>query len=473
MPARFIPGVLIMVLLFVLLAPSWAVAADRTWLGNGPDDNWSSAGNWLNGNKPNSGDRVIFDSNSQARLDNINDIAGLTGMEIKLANPAGDVTISHDPILSNTIELNPVDAAIDLSTAEKDLTLLHYLRLQGDTGYSVKAGRTLTLGSDVNGQFKETKRGEGVAVFADTHQSKVYDIVGGTLRLGRDDALPADSAVSVGAGAVFDLNGHNQTIGHLSGSGQVDLGSGDFTFGDATDTTFSGLIGGDGATGNVTKQGTGKVALTFGERGSRFTAGALNVNAGTLQIDSFWASSSVTVASGATLQGNGIIILAGVTVNSGGTLGPGGSAGQLICENGVTLKAGAYFDVELNGTTAVTDYDQLVVDEGLNLGSANLNVTLGFSPSSGDTFTIIDNPSLGAVTGTFNGLAEGATFTDGGTQFQITYVGGDGNDVVLTAQGQGPVIPTLSQWGMIILVFFLLISALFVLRNRVEKSQAV
>jgi hypothetical protein len=45
--------------------------------------------------------------------------------------------------------------------------------------------------------------------------------------------------------------------------------------------------------------------------------------------------------------------------------------------------------------------------------------------------------------------------------------------VVLTAQGQGPVIPTLSQWGMIILVFFLLISALFVLRNRVEKSQAV
>ena len=35
------------------------------------------------------------------------------------------------------------------------------------------------------------------------------------------------------------------------------------------------------------------------------------------------------------------------------------------------------------------------------------------------------------MNGTFNGLPEGGTFYANGAQFQITYKGGDGNDVVL------------------------------------------
>src|SRR5262249_34658265 len=37
------------------------------------------------------------------------------------------------------------------------------------------------------------------------------------------------------------------------------------------------------------------------------------------------------------------------------------------------------------------------------------------------------------VSGTFSGLPEGAVITLGGNQFRISYVGGDGNDLVLTA----------------------------------------
>src|SRR5262249_20617694 len=37
------------------------------------------------------------------------------------------------------------------------------------------------------------------------------------------------------------------------------------------------------------------------------------------------------------------------------------------------------------------------------------------------------------VAGTFAGLPEGATFVAGGQTFQISYTGGDGNDVALTA----------------------------------------
>jgi hypothetical protein len=50
----------------------------------------------------------------------------------------------------------------------------------------------------------------------------------------------------------------------------------------------------------------------------------------------------------------------------------------------------------------------------------------------GNNYTIIAHNGSGAVTGTFNGLPEGAKFTTGGAQFQITYKGGAGNDVVLT-----------------------------------------
>jgi fibronectin-binding autotransporter adhesin len=37
-----------------------------------------------------------------------------------------------------------------------------------------------------------------------------------------------------------------------------------------------------------------------------------------------------------------------------------------------------------------------------------------------------------AISGTFNGLAEGDTITSGGYDFEVSYVGGTGNDVVLT-----------------------------------------
>ena len=57
----------------------------------------------------------------------------------------------------------------------------------------------------------------------------------------------------------------------------------------------------------------------------------------------------------------------------------------------------------------------------------------GFDPSVGTAFTIIANDGGDAVAGTFAGLAEGATFQSGAALFSISYAGGDGNDVVLTA----------------------------------------
>jgi hypothetical protein len=79
-----------------------------------------------------------------------------------------------------------------------------------------------------------------------------------------------------------------------------------------------------------------------------------------------------------------------------------------------------------------TGYDQLSVTGTVNLAGATLNVNLAFTPALGSAFTLIQNDGTDAMVGTFAGLAQGATFLLEGMTFQISYVGGTGNDVVLT-----------------------------------------
>lgn len=82
-------------------------------------------------------------------------------------------------------------------------------------------------------------------------------------------------------------------------------------------------------------------------------------------------------------------------------------------------------------------YDQIVAKDGVGLVNGRLDLTYleGGVIKKGDTFTIIDNKSPHPIEGSamFKDLPEGAEITVGGAIFKISYVGGDGNDVVLTA----------------------------------------
>ena len=68
-----------------------------------------------------------------------------------------------------------------------------------------------------------------------------------------------------------------------------------------------------------------------------------------------------------------------------------------------------------------------------------LDVILGFAPNIGDRFTIIDNDGADPISGNFFGLLEGDMFTEvyGANRFtfEISYLGGTGNDVVLNLAG--------------------------------------
>lgn len=102
-----------------------------------------------------------------------------------------------------------------------------------------------------------------------------------------------------------------------------------------------------------------------------------------------------------------------------------GSAGGFVTDIGST--AAVFEKIALTGT--------LTLDPAATLSTA---ASGGFVPQISDAFILINNDGTDAVSGTFAGLPEGATipsFLGSTMAAHISYVGGDGNDVVLTIGG--------------------------------------
>ncbi|MEQ1826796.1 MAG: right-handed parallel beta-helix repeat-containing protein, partial [Pirellula sp.] len=122
----------------------------------------------------------------------------------------------------------------------------------------------------------------------------------------------------------------------------------------------------------------------------------------------------------------------------------GTSPGQTVLTGNLVLSSDDTAKVELNGTNPSTpQFDNWVVTGGVTLGDAVLNLSLGYTPALNQALKIIDNDLNDSVIGTFAGLPEGADFvlpfSGGNFAASLSYVGGDGNDVVLTFGGQDTV----------------------------------
>ncbi len=194
---------------------------------------------------------------------------------------------------------------------------------------------------------------------------------------------------------------------------------------------FGGVI--SGSTGTVTIAApSGTVNLTADNTYS----GALALTNGTLYLEGSNSASSLTTSSGTTLGGSGGIS-GSLTIGSGAFLTPGTSPGN-FSSGSITFASGSTITLELNGTAAGTQYDRLSVVGTVDLGSATLASSIGYSPSNGDVFIVIDNDGSDAVVGTFIGLPQGSPVSLGGKNFVINYAGGTGNDVVLTIDTLAP-----------------------------------
>jgi T5SS/PEP-CTERM-associated repeat protein len=193
--------------------------------------------------------------------------------------------------------------------------------------------------------------------------------------------------------------------------------------------------------------------------GSVFTVGngtnaaALSLATGGLGFHSF--ANGLTISSNAMLNGIGTVI-GGTTVNGGGVLAPGDGPGSITFSNNLTLAAGSMFAVALNGTGA-GQYDQISALGTVSVSNSVLSVSLGYTPSAGDSFTIISNFGPSAVLGTFvdsqgDALTNGAEFPVDGTTFQIDYTANaDGQDVILTALIPEPSSLLLATVGAVML----------------------
>ena len=146
---------------------------------------------------------------------------------------------------------------------------------------------------------------------------------------------------------------------------------------------------------------------------------------------------------GARLQGNGIV--GNVDLDgSSARIAAGASPGLLTCSNLFFTWKGL-LAAELNGEQPGIGYDQVKVRGTVSLAANSLlDLSLGFSSWLSNQFVLIDNDGADAIVGTFSGHAEGSTLMLSAEQFVISYVGGDGNDLVLTQITGAPRPPELA-----------------------------
>ncbi|MDF3127616.1 hypothetical protein P0Y35_00260 [Kiritimatiellaeota bacterium B1221] len=180
--------------------------------------------------------------------------------------------------------------------------------------------------------------------------------------------------------------------------------------------------------------------------------------AGTSSTDAF-GDRDITLAtytvSDGDLSGSGNLI--GNLSQSGGTISPGNSPGTLVVY-GDYEATGGVLNMELNRLeNGQVAYDQLDVWGNVTLTDVDLNLIPTFLSAPGYMEIMLINVG-GTLTGTFNGLAQGATVTTvDDVDLLIDYAGGDGNDVMIYA------VPELSSLA---LFFGAMVTCFFFARRR-------
>jgi outer membrane autotransporter protein len=292
------------------------------------------------------------------------------------------------------------------------------------------ASTTTTMSGVITGAGGLTKTGAGALSVTGVNTYAGATRVGaGTLQADALNTLSASSAHTVDSGATLALS-HDQTIGSLAGAGAVNLDSANLTTGgDATSTTFSGVMSG---TGELIKTGAGTLTLS----GANTYSGTTHVDAGTLQADALntlSASSAHTVDNGATLAlshdqtigslaGAGTVNLDSANLTTGGDAtsttfsGVMSGSGELIKTGAGTLTlSGA--NTYSGGSTLAQGRIDVAHNSALGTGSLALdqNATLGFAA---DDLNLANDITLTGVTGavidtgshdeTLSGLISGA-----------------------------------------------------------------
>jgi autotransporter-associated beta strand protein len=261
--------------------------------------------------------------------------------------------------------------------------------------------------------------------------------LGGIIMVEEDAVLDEGQFQVHGNGTLDLINAttQNVSIGSLAGNGMVSLAGHSLSIGNNNlSTSFSGLIQESGA---VMKLGSGMLTLA----GANSYTGATTVTTGTLRVANQIGSATgtgVVKVSGGNLGGKGIIggpVTIGAGSGTGAVLAPSVGSNQLAVitiQRALTFKADGTYSCKLNTNNSRADQ---VIAKGVTIESAAQFTFQSLGNRrlpAGTVFTAINNTSANSITGTFGNLPDGSTFTEGRNNFQVSYEGGDGNDLTLT-----------------------------------------
>jgi hypothetical protein len=245
----------------------------------------------------------------------------------------------------------------------------------------------------------------------------------GTLQTtGNGNVLVNADTINIRPTAAANINAgtHAVTLRQKTNGTAVNLGSVVDSTPNTVELSNAELARVTAGTINVGDAGSG--AINVSANITRTAATNLSLNSGA-NIDISGGSLASAGGNVALNPGtNTFASLAGVDVNAG----PSGT---------LTLASAKDLKVVINNTTPDTGYTQLNVAGHVNLNGTNLSLSGSHMPSPGQSFVVVNNDGADSITGTFNGLPQGATipnFLGSSLSASITYTGGDGNDAVLT-----------------------------------------
>jgi autotransporter-associated beta strand protein len=334
-------------------------------------------------------------------------------------NAGATLQLGVNNALAPTGPVNIVGTGIlDMTPAASTLQAIGPLSGAG----TIMLGATqLTINETTNTSYAGTINGSGSLVMAgpqtltmNTGGTTSYTggtfITGGTLQLGAAQALPLAGNLTVNSPGTFAMNGFDQTVGLLSGNGNITTGGPVFLqvlIPAGMSSTYSGvmsglgaLLVGDGAargtlilTGANTYSGGTDVAVNATLQGNSTSLQGTISNNGNLIFNQTFSgtySGALTGTGTLTLTGGSNLTLAGTMPTQGNTIV---NAGELIIGSGVTLTSpvtvnsgGALGPVSTGGTGTIMG--NVSVSGTTILGLGTLNTTGTYTQSPGSTFDV-------------------------------------------------------------------------------------
>jgi hypothetical protein len=463
-------------LALIAIAAGPAAAATSTWTAAGSTSNFSDAGNWDAPPTPNC--IMVFPAGPafSSKGAPVNDQIGLT---IDQLNVSQNYDISGLAITCKNINISgarTVDIRLPISTEGSAVLTVTVSSASG----------VLNLHGRLSGAGPVTYSGLGVKRLSGTANNTLTglsSVAMGTLDLASSASESIAGPLTINSGGLVLLTSapeiKNSVI--VTVNGILDLSAA--TGNDGTDTELVGGLAGTNTAG-IVKLGAktlgcaGQLAPTV-YIGSFEGTGAFRQSSSGVQVlsgTSFPYTGTTRLAGGSThiwgqLLGSPVVVTSGTLVLAADcgveSVTLSGSSSSLsfdetisamtmsaITEN-LTVGSGSGFEVV---SKSPTDYSTIETTIAASINGAVLVVdTSYYTPTATSVMVIIENTGPSPISGTFAGLAEGATVhsvTNTATTFTISYVGGTGgNDVTLTGvtaavDVTGPSITTVAASGI-------------------------